>query len=147
MPNVNDLKNSKYLTKEDVSPDKLVTISKYDECDVSMENQPTSMKWILYFDEFEKGLVLNNTNGQRIAYVMETTYGITQMQGDFETWIGKKVVLYNDPMVEFAGKLVGGIRVKAPQNVVAANADTPPPEDTRDHVDGVPEDELPESLR
>lgn len=107
-PTVDDLKSSSYLTKSDVQPPKLLTIKEWKKEDVSMENQPASMKYVLYFEEEEKGLVLNNTNGKRIARVSGSV--------DFDNWPGTKVVLYNDPDVEFAGKTVGGIRIRAPKD-------------------------------
>lgn len=104
MPRVSDLKNSKFLTKNDVEPDVLVTIDKYDEVNVAMESQAPELKWVLYFKELDKPLVLNNTNGQLIEVFTGTD--------DFDGWIGKQVILYNDKTVSFAGKITGGIRVK-----------------------------------
>ena len=69
MPNVNDLKDSKFLTKEDVTPDVQVTIKGWDMQDVSLETQPKKEKYVLVFEELDKPLVLNNTNGQRIAKI------------------------------------------------------------------------------
>ena len=117
MPTVDDLKESKYLTKGDVGNGKLLTIKEWKKEDVSMENQPASMKYVLYFDEEKKGLVLNNTNGKRIQSVAGSA--------DFDDWAGTKVVLYNDPDVEFAGKTVGGIRIRAPKNQQQEEQDIP----------------------
>jgi hypothetical protein len=105
MPNVNDLKQSKFLKKEDVVPDKVVTIKAYKTVDVSLQSQPPDEKYALYFNELEKPLVLNQTNGKRIAKIVGSD--------EFDDWIGKVVVLYNDEMIEFQGEIVGGIRVKA----------------------------------
>lgn len=107
MPNVNDLKSSKFLTKNDVEPAVMVTIKSYEEMNVAMENQAPENKWVLRFRELEKPLVLNMTNGQLIAAITGSE--------EFDHWIGKKVVLYNDKAVMFAGRLTGGIRVKASQ--------------------------------
>ena len=111
MPKVSDLSQSKYLAKEDVEPDILVTIASYEQVDVSRESDPTEMKWALKFKETSmdglplKPLVLNKTNGILIEAITGSD--------DFDDWIGKKVVLYNDRTIMFAGKLTGGIRVKA----------------------------------
>jgi len=125
MPNVNDLKSSKFLTKHDVEPPILVTIKKYEEMDVSMENQAPEMKWCLIFRETDKPLVLNITNGQLIAAIVGSE--------DFDHWIGKQIVLYNDKTVMFAGKMTGGIRVRASKsgqpNPDYAGDDSPPPTD------------------
>lgn len=106
MPNVNDLGTSKYLKKEDVMPDKLVTIAGYEQVNVAMDDKKTpDMKWALTFTEMDKPLVLNKTNGMLLEAITGT--------GEFDEWIGKKVVLYNDPLIMFAGEVKGGIRIKA----------------------------------
>lgn len=107
MPGVNDLKDSKFLTKEDADPAISVTITGWRETDVSLESQPTKMKYVLEFKEIGKPLVLNNTNGQRIALLTG--------KDEFDEWIGFTITLFNDKMVEFGGKMVGGIRVHVPQ--------------------------------
>lgn len=123
MPNVNDLKSSKFLTKNDVEPAVLVTIKSYEEMNVAMENQAPEMKWCLIFDELEKPLVLNMTNGQLIAAITGSE--------NFDRWLGKKIVLYNDKTVMFAGKMTGGIRVRSSQggqpNPDWVGEDPPPP--------------------
>lgn len=103
MPNVNDLKNSQFLTKEDVEPPVKVTIKGYKEQNVEMEGEPERKKWTLFFHELEKPLVLNMTNGQRIEVITGSA--------EFDDWVGKKITLYNDKSVSFGGKLTGGIRV------------------------------------
>ena len=107
---ISNLRESKYLTKDDVGRGALVTIRSVEQEDLSMDGQPREMKHVLRFDDAPsgKGLVLNWTNAQLCA----------QARGAEETddWIGKKVVLYNDPSVQFQGKLVGGIRIRAAKN-------------------------------
>lgn len=117
MPKVSDLKTSKYLTKEDVDPPILVTIKGYEQVNVAMENQAPDPKWALLFLEDYKPFVLNQTNGALIAGIADSD--------DFDDWKGKKIVLYNDPTIAFAGKITGGIRVRAPRGQAAP----PPPED------------------
>ncbi len=105
--NVNDLKSSKFLTKHNVEPPVLVTIKACEEMDVSMESQAAELKWTLTFNELEKPMVLNSTNGQLIAAIAGS--------GESEDWIGRKIVLYNDKTVSFGGQITGGIRVRAPK--------------------------------
>ncbi len=76
------------------------------------------MKWCMAFNEVEKPMVLNSTNGQIIAAITGSE--------ETDNWIGKKIVLYDDPNVSFGGKLVGGIRVRAPRGK-AATAPAPKP--------------------
>ena len=51
-------------------------------------------------------MVLNSTNIHNCAQACNSQ--------DTDDWVGKKVVLYEDPNVSFGGKLVGGIRLRAP---------------------------------
>lgn len=117
---IGEMKESKYLKKEDVNTGKVVTISRLDQQDVSMENEPESMKWTIYFKEFDKGMVLNWTNMQLIARVLDSE--------ETNDWLDKKIELYEDPNVSFGGNLVGGIRVRAP-NLNQTNQSENPADD------------------
>lgn len=108
MPNVSDLKVSKYLTKHDVDPPILLTIKGYKKVNVAPDGNDPDVKYTLTFQENDKPLVLNVTNGNIIAGFLGSE--------DFDDWIGHKIVLYNDPTISFGGKLTGGIRVRAPKN-------------------------------
>src|SRR5262249_44486974 len=115
------LKDSKYLKKEDVTPPVTATISKVSgPVNIGGEGAK-KMRYMLHFEELDKPMVLNSTNGQLIA----------QITGSDETddWIGKRVTLYNDPNVSYGGKLLGGIRVRAPKpKGSAAEIETDPEE-------------------
>ena len=107
--NLGDLRTSKFLKKEDVGPGLLVTIHAISQQNVAMEGADPDLRAVVHFNELEKPMVLNSTNGQIIARIAGT-------EEDIETsWRGVRVVLYNDPNVSFGGKLVGGIRVRAPK--------------------------------
>ena len=125
MPNVNDLKSSKFLTQYDVEPSVLVTIKSYEKVNVATESQAPEEKWTLIFEELKKPLVLNSTNGQLIQAITGS--------GDFGHWIGQKIVLFNDKTVSFAGRITGGIRVRAPKqpgpNPDYVGDNPPPPTD------------------
>lgn len=130
MPSIHDLKKSNFLTRNDVNPPVLVTIDSYEEVNVAKEGAPQEMRWSLKFKELEKPLILNSTNGQIIA-------GITKSE-NFDGWLGHKIVLYDDPNISFGGKLVGGIRVRAPRNQPAAKpapAPAPAPEPEPENPD------------
>lgn len=105
---------SKYLKKEDIERDTLVTVAKLGQADVSMEDQDADLKWTVKFKELEKPMVLNVTN----------INAMTEATGTDETdeWIGKKVVVYVDPNVMFAGKRVGGLRIRKAKNQAPAAA-------------------------
>lgn len=108
MPNVNEMLPSAYLKKEDCDPPILVTIADIKQENLAMEGKPQELKWVMFFAEHEKGIVLNSTNIQLAASICASQ--------NTDDWIGKRIVLYSDPNVSFGGKLVGGIRIRAPKN-------------------------------
>ena len=117
---IGEMKESKFIKKEDVGQGKLVTIAGMEQQNVAMEDQPPEMKWVIHFHEFTKGMVLNWTNIQLIAKALGTE--------ETDEWAGKKIVLFEDPNVSFGGKLTGGIRCRAQRNqelTKAAPTDAP----------------------
>ena len=72
---------------------------------VSLEKVGDDEKPVLYFVGKDKGMVLNKTNAQNIAVV----YG-----DDTNDWRDQELVLF-PAMVDFQGKTVEAIRVRAPQ--------------------------------
>lgn len=108
MPNVNDLKRSRFLTQHEVDPPKLVTIKSFEQMNVARQNAEPDMRYVLCFQEIDKPMTLNKTNGQLIAVITGSD--------EFDDWIGKKIVLYRDPTVDFGGEPVGGIRCRAPRS-------------------------------
>lgn len=115
--NINDIRSSRYLKKEDVGEGVFVTIKSLSKENVAMEGAEESYKVVVHFEELEKPMVVNSTNGQIIAQ-------ITGQDEDIEhTWVGAKIVLYNEPNISFGGKLTGGIRVRAPK--VPTKSDLP----------------------
>jgi hypothetical protein len=131
--NINELKKSNFLKKEDVTPPVLATIESVTQQNVAMEGAPQELRWCVHFKDIEKPMVLNSTNGQLIAMILK--------QEDTDNWAGGRVVLYNDPSIAFQGKLVGGIRVRAPKvaaKAVAAPAPPPEPEPEQEQDPEVP---------
>lgn len=106
--NLNDFTSSKFLKKGDTTElGVVVTIKAVHRENVAKEGADEDIKVCLSFNEFDKPFVCNSTNAQIIAKV-------TGVSEDVETgWIGKEIVIYNDPNVSFGGKLIGGIRVRA----------------------------------
>lgn len=105
---INQLKDSKFLKKEDCGAGILVTIKGLTEENMAMENAAPEMRWCLHFNEDCKPMTLNSTNAQIIASIVGSE--------ETDNWAGHKIVLYSDPNISFGGKLVGGIRVRAPRN-------------------------------
>lgn len=108
---ISQLKSSNFLTKEDVGRGALLTIKEVSQENVAKTGAPEELKYCLHFVEADKPMVLNSTNGQLIAKITGSE--------DSDNWGGHKIVLYNDPNVSFAGKVVGGIRVRAPKQQAA----------------------------
>lgn len=124
MPKTHEMRESNFLKKEDVGRGVLATISGCIKRNVAMEGAAPDHKWCLTFNELEKPLVLNATNIQ----IAEQIAG----SDDTDDWVGVRVVLYVDPNVSYGGKLVGGIRLRAPKPGAVASAPPPPPVDVDD---------------
>lgn len=106
MPRTSEMIESKYLKKEEVGEDgTIVTIADFARVNVAMDDQPPDFKWTMRFEEFDKPMVLNSTNIQ----LAENALG----SDNTDDWLGKQVIVYNDPNITFGKKLVGGIRIKA----------------------------------
>lgn len=109
---INELKESRFLKKEDCGPSGiLVTIKEIVQENVAKEGAPEELKWCIILNEADKPFVLNSINAQLIASIAKSE--------ETDQWAGTKIVLYNDPTVNFAGKVTGGIRVRAPRGKVA----------------------------
>lgn len=95
----------KYLKAADLQG-KRVTVTIQTTAYESMKDDGTEMKVVVYFQGKEKGLALNKTNAETIAYF----HG-----DDTEMWPGKAIELFTT-MVEYQGKSVPAIRVAPPAN-------------------------------
>src|SRR5215207_4540691 len=97
---------------------------------IDMETLGDDRRPVVYFQNKEKGLVLNKTNANNIAAV----HG-----DDTDEWVGRPIILY-PAMVDFQGRSVEAIRVNAkPQPARTSKAPPPPPEPTYADLD----DEIP----
>jgi hypothetical protein len=99
--NISKAYPSNYLKASDIESENLVlTIA-----GIAMESvgQEKEQKPVLYFQEIEKGVVLNKTNANTISQVLGTP--------ETDNWIGQKIALYAAE-VEFQGKTVESIRVR-----------------------------------
>lgn len=120
MPNIDQMFPSKYLKAGDCEEaDLILTIAsiKFEELG---QGDKAETKPVVYFDEAEKGLVLNKTNATTIA----------ELHGrNTDQWVGKRIAIYATE-VEMGGKVSMGIRVRlrAPKAATAApaGADAPP---------------------
>jgi len=101
-------KPSKYLKASDLQKREVTVNIKFlsmEETDNEKNGIKTKlMKPVLYFQGKEKGLMLNKTNGNKIAHFFGD---------DSEAWMGRTIVLYVD-LVDMEGKMVEAIRIKVP---------------------------------
>ena len=104
MAKIGEMIESKYLKQSDVDGEIDVTVAKVGRQNISKEGEEAEYKWLIRFNEFVKPMVLNSTNIKRLARACKSE--------DTDDWIGKKVKLYVDHDVEFAGNVVGGLRIK-----------------------------------
>ncbi len=116
---ISKMKQSRYLKTGDVAPEVLITIKKV--LLEKIDDEASEEKWVLYTQEFEKGLVLNWTNIQLIANALGNE--------DSDSWAGNQVILYHDETVQFRGNVVGGIRVRAVKKKPAVVAEANDPDD------------------
>jgi hypothetical protein len=119
---ITEMMSSKYFKVGDVeSQPVLVTIDRFEEENVAPADKPKQMKWVAYFKETDKGLVMSTTNLQLAAIALGSQ--------DTDLWIGKQLVLFNDPTVSFQGKITGGVRVRAKKGA------KPEPQPTLEEMD------------
>lgn len=97
----------KYLKQADIDAPKLWTIKDVKKENVAPPTEDPEWKGVMYFHEVEKGLVLNKVNLGRAQFTCKSD--------DTDEWTGHKIVVFVDPEVEFGGKIVGGVRLRAPK--------------------------------
>lgn len=88
-----------HIEAAELTGDTPVTIERVAFADVGEEKVN---KGVLFFREFDRGMVLNRTNLKRI---------IAQHGNETDEWVGKSVVLYPSE-TDFAGRTVPCIRVR-----------------------------------
>lgn len=80
-----------------------------------MRPQPNSLevdRWVAYFKETQKGVVLSRTLAYQIADILGSE--------DTSDWIGKKITLFPQPMM-VAGRNVTAIRARAAREEINSN--------------------------
>lgn len=103
---------SKFLKKTDFDVPAVLTIK---DCSLEEVDKSGETKWILWFKEKPKGLVLNATK----IHLLET-FGL-----DTDEWVGKKVQLSHDPSVMMGALRVGGIKLSLPKGAYSASPGRP----------------------
>lgn len=132
MAKIGEMIDSKYLKQSDVEDEILVTVEKVGKANVAKKGDEPEYKWLIRFKEFQKPMILNSTNIKRLAKACDSE--------DTDEWIGKQAVLYVDPDVEFAGNIVGGLRIRAAKKAHGTRQEMPTPAGNKfdDMADDVP---------
>lgn len=102
---IGELFPSNWLKKEDLPHPVVATIRAVTQEKIKGE-RGDELKPVLHFLGSLKPMVLNRGN----ATIISSIYG-----DDITNWPNKIIEVYADPSVMFAGRLVGGIRLRAPQ--------------------------------
>jgi len=128
-----DHAGGKYLRSDDIdgigqSAGRVCTILDFTESDVSRESDEHSeLKPIIHFkDDGVKPMVLNKTN---------LNFILGHFGDDEKLIIGKKVLVWVDDNVQYAGNRVKGLRLAAPQMAVDSSH--------KDQTDAEPSDDIP----
>ena len=107
---------SQYVAKVDLQRDDksyteaLLTMEKVKEEEVGDERDP---KFILYFRDRTKGLVLNKGHRDILMHIYGEPSSLSA-SGATQHFAGKPILLYVDPAVTYKGKVTGGLRLRAP---------------------------------
>jgi hypothetical protein len=109
MKNVDDVvsvtRATRFLAKEDVGAGLIVTIASVIRDVVEFNNESREETVVYFQEEGIKPLILKPTVARLIAGIIASRKA--------KDWVGRKIELFNDPTIGFAGKVVGGIRVRA----------------------------------
>lgn len=92
---------SKFLKAQDIKGETPLTISDLKEETLREKSDPQP---VLYFEETDKGLVLNLTNSNKLIQILSSD--------NPHDWFGRKITLIT-ALVSFKGEEVPAIRVKA----------------------------------
>jgi len=136
MGNYNDVFPSKYLKASDLNGQARNAVIERIEKE---KMQTGEVKYVAYFHNGSKGMVLNKTNCKAIAHIA--------MSDETADWIGQLVQVFVAD-VEFQGEMVAALRLRQPQRqrVVTPPKPKPAPEPEPDNApdfDGAPVDEDP----
>lgn len=99
------ISTGKYLKRESVTEEGTThRILGCREESLSIGDGANEKKWVLELSDL-KPLILNATNIRRLVAAFNTQ--------ETDEWTGKSIVVYDDPAIEFGGKVVGGVRLRA----------------------------------
>jgi hypothetical protein len=114
--NIQNAFPSKWLKSGDIEEGDLNLTIKAVQIENIGQGDEQESKPVIYFEETEKGMVLNKTNADTISRLHTT---------ETDNWIGKKISIFATE-VDFAGKqtLALRVRMRAPKQVTASKPQT-----------------------
>ena len=143
MPKTSEMLDKKFLGKDDLpGPGLLLTVVGVKQMPVGgKDDDDDTIRWCLLFHETDKPLVMRTT----LIHLCQDIFG----SDETDEWIGRKIVVFVDPTVQFGGKIVGGVRVRKPKKPAPVEspaapplAPVPPPA-ARPVVEDIYDDEIP----
>lgn len=124
--NINNAFPSKYLKSGDITDGDMVLTISHVEMENVGQGDDAEIKPIVYFEETEKGFVLNKTNAATIAKVVGTP--------ETDGWAGKQIALFATE-VDFQGKQTLALRVRMrPPAKMAVSSAIPPDQSPLDNT-------------
>jgi hypothetical protein len=105
-------RSTKYLKKDEFKRPVIAVIKSIQEQNVAKDGEPPKPRLVCYFDELDKGLVLNTS----ICQSLNTLADLEEDSDDTDAWIGMTVEIFNDESISFRGKRIGGLRVRQPES-------------------------------
>lgn len=94
---------SAYVKAKDIAKPQTVTVTSVEEREFTNDGK-TKTSLVVFFKELEQGVVACKEALIQLTEIFETE--------ETDDWTGKKVTLFADPNVKYAGKRVGGLRFK-----------------------------------
>lgn len=104
---VSNMKQSRYISKADLPEPPLgmtLTIDSVQQENVASPDQAQELKFTIKFMELPKSFVMNITNAESIASILQND--------ETDMWRGGKVEMYYEPNIMMGPKKVGGIRIR-----------------------------------
>ncbi len=132
---------SRFLKKEDIgeaTPNVTIESVSWDEIGDEKEKKP-----VIYFVGKTKGLVCNKTMQDELTDLFGDPPALSEDDAHLTRWLkGNTVQLYVDHKVKFAGKRVGGLRLRGVKSIDTPEAEEPPPHEHQEEPP-LPDDEIP----
>lgn len=101
---LHDVYPSQWLAASDVEASLTVTVKGLTFAEVGRDKE---QKPVLWFEEVEKGLILNKTNWNNMVLITK--------EDDSDDWVGHQVQLYSTK-VQFGGEEVDAVRIRMVKN-------------------------------